>query len=77
MYRMSFAVTITPDGLYHVQNGVAGLSGQHHVHSAASFKRWRKDGDDIRQGKGDCACGLAVGDVRGHTGKIWHNEEFE
>ncbi len=49
MYSMSFTVTVTPDGLYHIQNGVAGLSGQHHVHSAESFKRWQKPGDDIRK----------------------------
>ena len=85
MYRITFAVTVTPDGLHHVQNVVAGLSGQHHVHTAESFARWRepKDGlhavedDDIRKGEGECTCGLAVGDVRDHTGRVWHNEEFE
>ena len=77
MYRMSFAVTTTPDGLYHVQNVVAGVSGQHHVHTAESFARWRKPGDDVRMDEGECGCGLGVGDVRDHTGKVWHNEDFE
>lgn len=77
MYRMTFYLTVTPDGLYHIQNGVAGLSGQHHVHSAAAFKRWRKPDDDIRESQGECDCGLGVGDVRDHTGREWHNKEFE
>lgn len=70
MYRMTFAVTITPDGLYHVQNGVAGMLGQHHVHSKEGFEAWRKPDDDIRMGEGACACGLGDGDVRDHTGRV-------
>ena len=76
MYRMTFAVIVTPDGLYHVQNMVAGLSGQHHVHSAASFKRWQRPDDAIEEHEGAC-CELAAGDVRDHTGRVSHKKEFE
>ena len=77
MFRMHFYVTITPNGAYHVQNAVAGLLGQHHVHSKAGFERWRQPSDDLVESYGDCDCGLQVSQVRDHTGHVWNNPNFE
>ena len=83
MYRlqMRFYVFQTPDGNYHVQNMVGGYEGQHHVHSPQSFDKWSKEiaglGNIEMLDPASCDCGLVPGDIRGHTGKIQHNAEFE
>ena len=78
--EMHFYVTKTPDGRYHVQNFIRGLRGQHHLHNAESYKRWKKaiDPECIHASKGTCNCELTrSGDVREYDGREWHNERFE
>ena len=79
---MRFYATRYPDGTVHVQNAVNGLPGQHHVHSAESFERWRKhvspealEIEDAKEG-GECGCGLGVGQVREYDGRVWFNDRF-
>lgn len=71
MITMQFYVFTDSDGNVHVQNAVAGMLGQHHVHTPEDFERWRKDSDDVREMGGSCGCGLQPGQVRdGTTGKV-------
>lgn len=70
MITMTFSVSKDTDGNIHVQNGVMGMLGQHHVHSPEGFERWRKPGDSIREIDGLCDCGLRPGQVRDHTGHV-------
>lgn len=77
---MTFIVTITDDGLYHVQNVIMGQMGQHHVHTKESFQRWKKDIDSkhLKVSQGECNCGLdRSGMVREYDGHEWFNERFE
>lgn len=68
---MTFYVTRTDDGLVHVQNGLAGMLGQHHVHTPEDFEAWRHPGDDIRDLDGTtCDCGLVAGQTRDHNGRV-------
>lgn len=78
-FTMSFYVTITEDGLYHVQNYVRGFRGQHRVHSKKGYEFWLKNIDkkDVKISKGKCDCGLKAGDVREYDGQLWHKKEFE
>lgn len=79
-FEMHFYVTKTPNGLYHVQNYVMGMRGQHHIHDEESFKRWRKGIDQkfIHVSNGSCDCGLTKsGQVREYDGREWFNERFE
>lgn len=77
MTTMTFHVRKRPDGNYHVQNSVGGKLGQHHVHTAESFEKWRKPSDEITiMDDGPCHCGLSPGQVRNHDGKIWTNPKF-
>jgi len=39
--RMTFCCTRNGDGLIHVTNILAGMTGQHHVHDDESFAAWR------------------------------------
>ena len=72
---MTFYVSKSPDGLYHVQNAVGGYLGQHHVHTKESYEAWSRDLDNIEVlGDAHCDCGLAAGQVRDHTGKVWSRE---
>ena len=74
---MRFHVSITLDGSYHVQNAVAGLLGQHHVHTPESYHKWLKESDEIcLLDDGPCDCGLIPGQVRNHNGKVWTNPKF-
>lgn len=73
---MSFYATECPDGTIHVQNFVMGLKGQHHVHSKESFKRWSQ-GKTVNVDKGECDCGLKLGDCREYDGNEWHSEKWE
>jgi hypothetical protein len=84
--NMQFYVSKTEDGLYHVQNCVMGMKGQHHVHNEKSLNKWKKniDPENIRVSPlvgmaGDlCNCGLkSSGDVTEYDGKTWHNDKFE
>lgn len=76
--RMHFYVTQTPDGLYHVQNMVMGMSGQHHVHMKKGFNHWKADLEpgDISYTKGVCDCGLKPGWVRDHDGPTHYNPDL-
>lgn len=76
--QMLFHVTKTEDELYHIQNSVMGLSGQHHVHTQKGFDSWLKGvkkGPTVEHGK--CSCGLKAGYVRDHDGQVWKNDKFE
>ena len=71
-FKMRFYVHKTPDGLYHVQNAIGHLVGQHHVHTEQSFSDWSKqvEKDEIKMlDNGPCDCGLGPGDVREYDGK--------
>jgi len=77
---MHFYATKTPNGLYHVQNFVGGLRGQHHVHNEASFQKWKAqiDPENLKITEGTCNCGLAEsGQVREYDGREWSNDTFE
>ena len=80
-FTISFEVTETPDGLFHVQNWVGPFRGQHHVHTAKGLKNWMRKADinkkHLRIRKGECNCGLKPGDVREYDGQVWHNNDFE
>jgi len=80
-FKMKFYVTITPDGLYHVQNYIGGYRGQHHVHSKHGFDNWVNiaeiNKDDLVIAKGMCCCKLKAGDIREFDGYLWHNERFK
>lgn len=77
--KMVHYVTITEDGLYHVQNYVGPYRGQHHVHTKKGFEYWLKNVDrkNVKVENGKCDCGLKAGDVREYDGQLWHNKEFE
>ena len=80
LLTMHFYATKTPDGLYHVQNFVAGLKGQHHVHNEASFQKWKAqiDPKNLTISEGECKCGLTQsGQVREYDGREWQNDRFE
>lgn len=68
MFEMHFYVTITKNKLYHVQNAIMGMMGQHHVHDKEGFEDWKKAGGIEEQyihiSKGQCNCGLKEGQVR-------------
>ena len=53
----------------HVQNMLVGLTGQHHVHSPAQFRRWQRTvqpGEaELLHVRGICRCGLRAGEVTG------------
>lgn len=76
--EMHFYATKTPDGKIHVQNVIRGMLGQHHVHNKQSFDRWRKGIKDnaITIEEGTCDCGLNVGQVREHDGRVWSSDRF-
>jgi hypothetical protein len=65
MFKMHFYVTITKDGLYHVQNTVMGMMGQHHVHTKEGYRKWKigieKEYLHISNGK---CCDMKDGEVK-------------
>jgi len=80
MIEMHFYVAKTEDGLYHVQNYVMGMKGQHHIHNEKSFNAWKKGiaKKYIHISKSSCSCGLTKsGDTREYNGTEWHNDKFE
>jgi len=77
---MRHYVALTPDGLYHVQNMIGAMIGQHHVHTEKGYKEWKKDIDKkyLHLEKAEfCACGLEPGYVKDHDGRVWFNEKFK
>ena len=76
--EMHFYVTKTTDGLYHVQNAVMGMLGQHHVHTEKGFKKWMREieKEKIHTSSGNCDCGLRAGNVQDHTGNVTFNRKF-
>lgn len=75
MLEMNFYCTREADGTIHVQNAVMGTMGQHHVHTAEDFERWKADIELgsiqwlTHEGLGPCECGLRAGETRG--GVAW------
>ena len=71
-----------PDGSIHVDNFVGSYQGQHHVHTAKSFAKWRTlvDATSVQELKSTqraaCGCGLHPGQVREYDGRIWDNPVF-
>jgi hypothetical protein len=61
------------NGLVHVTNMVGPYEGQHHVHTPAGFRTWRKGVEaacvDLK-GVGPCHCGLTPGQARDRDGHI-------
>ncbi len=43
------------DGTIHVQNAVGHMFGQHHVHDATDFDKWKPLGELI-ECEGGCSC---------------------
>ena len=62
---MRHYVHINIDGSIHVTNAVAGMIGQHHVHTKDGFQIWEPVGEVITLRHGlDCGCGLRPGEVK-------------
>ena len=77
---MRHYVALTPDGLYHVQNVVGAMPGQHHVHSEQGYIKWKKNIDKkyIHEEIAEfCPCGLEPGHVQEHDGRAWFNEDYK
>lgn len=79
---MSFYATKHPDGLWHVDNFIQGLHGQHHLHSDRSFEAWKKHVHkrDLHLTESDkpCSCCMTKsGDVKEYDDRQWHNDMFE
>jgi hypothetical protein len=78
--EMHHYVSLTPDGMYHVQNMAGALVGQHHVHSQRGFGKWKRNISKkyIHIDKADsCECGLEPGYVREYDGRVWFNESLK
>ena len=63
MYTMQFYTYNDADGNVHVQNAVAGMLGQHHVHTPEDFKRWCRPNTEITEMGGLCDCGMKPGEM--------------
>ena len=68
LFTMNFYVNPNTDGTYHIQNAVAGMLGQHHVHDEDGYREWlagtNPDRVSILENAADCDCGLIVGEIR-------------
>lgn len=78
---MTHYITKTRDGLYHVQNAIMGMMGQHHVHTEEGFKQWKaggniEDQDIVFLDSTKCSCGLTPSEVREHDGRLWKSDRF-
>lgn len=79
VFEMNFFVTKTKDKLFHVQNAVAGMLGQHHVHTLKGYREWKKGIASkaiIHFSGGKCDCGLKPGYIRSHDGIVTFNALF-
>jgi len=79
-FVMRHYVAITPDGLYHVQNMIGAMVGQHHVHTEKGYKMWNNGIDKkyLHLEKAEfCPCGLEPGYVKEFDGRVWFNEKFK
>jgi hypothetical protein len=77
---MQHYVALTPDGLYHVQNMIGVMVGQHHIHTEKGYQEWKKaiDKKYIHEEIAEfCPCGLEPGYVKEHDGRVWFNEKFK
>jgi hypothetical protein len=77
---MRHYVALTPDGLYHVQNVVGAMPGQHHIHSEQGYIKWKKNIDKkyIQEEIAEfCPCGLESGHVKEHDGGACFNEKYK
>ena len=78
---MRHYVALTPDGLYHVQNMIGAMIGQHHVHTEKGYKEveegHRQEVHSLEEMAEFCACGLEPGYVKEHDGRVWFNEKFK
>ena len=66
-------------GNVHVDTLIDGQRWQHQVHSEAGFTAWARlvEGSElIGLSNRQCTCGLAVGDVLEHDGRIWDHPRF-
>jgi hypothetical protein len=75
-WEMHHYVSLTPDGLYHVQNMLGVMIGQHHVHTEQDYNSWKKGIDKkyIHLEKAEfCPCGLEAGYVKEFDGRVWFN----
>ena len=65
---MKHYVSTDTDGNIHVQNAIMGMMGQHHVHTPADFKRWKrgvpKSAIETLTGCDHCDCGRKPGEVK-------------
>jgi hypothetical protein len=75
---IKMSVRKTEDGLFHCQNYIFGMRGQHFVLDQLGFEKIKSDGREILDiDDGDCDCGLRVpGDTREYDGKTWRNDNF-
>lgn len=74
MFTMTHYVSRNSDGSVHVTNAVAGMIGQHHVHTEGGFRDWADGGEGSRpispeaikpmEGVTDCDCGLKPGEQK-------------
>ena len=77
--EMHHYVGLTPDGLYHVQNMVGPYEGQHHVHTEAGYKKWKRGIDKKRihlEEAESCACGLESGYIKSSDGTVCFDEKY-
>lgn len=77
---MRHYVALTPDGMYHVQNIVGTMIGQHHVHTEQGYMKWKKGIDKkyLRIENAEfCPCGLEPGYVKEYDGRVWLNEKYK
>ena len=77
---MRHYVALTPDGLYHVQNVVGAMPGQHHVHSEQGYMKWKRNMSQryiFEENAEFCSCRLDPGYVREFDGRVWFNEKFK
>jgi hypothetical protein len=66
--------------LFHVQNIVGTMIGQHHVHSEQGYVKWRKNIDMnhlLMERVDSCPCGLDAGYVQEFDGRVWLNKEYK
>jgi hypothetical protein len=78
MIEMHFYITKTRDGLYHIQNAISGVLGQHHVHTKTGYEKWKKEipKERLHIEEGKVCCDLKAGEVKDHRGNVTVNKLF-